>query len=107
MSPNNEVRRLFSPFCPDFSQNSGSQTTFPRDAVQERGAGKIELIRTLHGILCVPVSEEENLRGMTLEQLEALTGSLQEKVRNRPSSMTIDATDRAGRRDGKDRPGRG
>jgi hypothetical protein len=46
--------------------------------------GEIKLIRTLQGILCVPVSEEEDLRGMTLEQLEALTGSLQEKIRNRP-----------------------
>ena len=48
--------------------------------------GKIELIRTLQGILCVPVSGEEDLRGMTLQQLEALTGSLQERIRNRPSS---------------------
>lgn len=48
--------------------------------------GKIELIRTLQGILSVPVSEEQDLRGMTLEQLEALTSSLQEKIRRRPSS---------------------
>jgi predicted transposase/invertase (TIGR01784 family) len=48
--------------------------------------GKIEMIRTLQGILCVPVSEEEDLRGMTLEQLETLTSSLREKVRTRPSS---------------------
>ena len=47
--------------------------------------GKIELIRTLQGILCVPLSEEHDLRGMTLEQLEALTSSLQEKLRGRPS----------------------
>jgi len=47
--------------------------------------GEIKLIRTLQGILCVPPSEEHDLRGMTLEQLEALTSSLQEKLRGRPS----------------------
>jgi predicted transposase/invertase (TIGR01784 family) len=52
--------------------------------IQGEIKGKIELIRTLQGILCVPVGEEKDLRGMTLEQLEALTGSLQEKIRNRP-----------------------
>ena len=46
--------------------------------------GKIELIRTLQGILNVPVSEEQDLCGMTLEQLEALTSSLQQKLRSRP-----------------------
>jgi hypothetical protein len=48
--------------------------------------GKIELIRTLQGILGVPVSEEADLRGMTLEQLEALTSGLRERIRTRPSS---------------------
>jgi len=47
--------------------------------------GKIELIRTLQGILGVPLSEEDDLRGMTLQQLESLTSSLQEKLRSRPS----------------------
>jgi predicted transposase/invertase (TIGR01784 family) len=48
--------------------------------------GEIKLIRTLQGILCIPVGEEEDLRGLSLQQLEALTGSLQEKIRSRPSS---------------------
>ncbi len=48
--------------------------------------GKIELIRTLQGILGASVSEEEDLRGMTLEQLEALTSGLRERIRTRPSS---------------------
>ena len=48
--------------------------------------GKIELIRTLQGILSIPVSVEQDLRGITWEQLEALTSSLQERIRGRPSS---------------------
>ena len=48
--------------------------------------GKIELIRTLQGILSIPVSEEQDLCEMTLEQLEALTSSLQERIRTRLSS---------------------
>ena len=48
--------------------------------------GEIKLIRALQGILGVPVTEEQDLRAMTLEQLEALTSSLQEKLRNRASS---------------------
>jgi len=47
--------------------------------------GEIKLIRTLQGILGVPLSEDDDLRAMTLEQLEALTSSLQEKLRSRPS----------------------
>jgi len=47
--------------------------------------GEIKLIRTLQGILQTPVSEEQHLRAMTLEQLEAVTTALQEKLRNRPS----------------------
>jgi hypothetical protein len=45
--------------------------------------GEIKLIRTLQAILDIPVGEEQNLRAMTLEQLEALTSSLQEKLRSR------------------------
>ena len=41
--------------------------------------------RELEAALCVPLSEEDDLRGMTLQQLETLTSSLQEKLRNRPS----------------------
>jgi predicted transposase/invertase (TIGR01784 family) len=48
--------------------------------------GEIKLIRTLQGILGATVSEDEDLRGMTLEQLEALTSSLRERIRTRPSS---------------------
>jgi predicted transposase/invertase (TIGR01784 family) len=48
--------------------------------------GKIELIRTLQGIMQTAVSEEQDLRTMTLEQLESLTSSLQEQLRNRTPS---------------------
>jgi len=48
--------------------------------------GKIETIRMLQGILRVPVSPEEELHGLNLEQLEALTSSLQERLRSRTSS---------------------
>ena len=54
--------------------------------VEGKIEGEIKLIRTLQGILHAPVSEEQNLRAMSLEQLEALTSSLQEKLRNRTSS---------------------
>jgi predicted transposase YdaD len=45
--------------------------------------GKVELIRMLQGILLAAVSDENELRAMQLEQLEALAKSLQEKLRNR------------------------
>jgi predicted transposase/invertase (TIGR01784 family) len=48
--------------------------------------GKIESIRMLQGLLNVPVSEEQELRTLTLEQLQALTSSLQENLRNRTPS---------------------
>ena len=47
---------------------------------------RIETIQSLQGILCVPVIEEQELRTLTLEQLQALTSSLQEKLRNRTPS---------------------
>jgi hypothetical protein len=47
---------------------------------------RIETIQALQGILCVPVTEEHELRTLTLEQLQALTGGLQEKLRNRTPS---------------------
>ena len=40
----------------------------------------------LQGLLCVPVSEEQELRVLTLEQLQALTSDLQEKLRSRTPS---------------------
>ena len=45
--------------------------------------GEIKLIRTLQGILNLALSEEHDLRVMPLEQLESLTSSLQERLRNR------------------------
>lgn len=35
------------------------------------------------GILGLPVTEEQELRAMNLEQLEAMTGELQSKLRSR------------------------
>jgi hypothetical protein len=48
--------------------------------------GEIKMIRTLQGTLHAPVSEEQELRAMTLEQLESLTSSLKEQLRNRTPS---------------------
>ncbi len=44
---------------------------------------KIETIRMLQGLLHTPLSEEQDLRKLTLEQLQAMTNDLQEKLRNR------------------------
>jgi hypothetical protein len=44
------------------------------------------MIRTLQGLLGVPVTEQQELRKLTLEQLQSLTGDLQEKLRNRTPS---------------------
>ena len=54
--------------------------------VEGKIQGEIKLITTLQCILNIPVSGEQDLRGMPLQQLEALTSDLQEKLRNRPSS---------------------
>jgi len=48
--------------------------------------GKIEMIQMLQGILRLPASEEQELRLLTLEQLQALTSDLQEKLRSRTPS---------------------
>jgi predicted transposase/invertase (TIGR01784 family) len=45
--------------------------------------GKIELIRALQGILHEPESAEQDLRALSLDQLEALAGRLQETARSR------------------------
>ncbi len=47
---------------------------------------RIEMIQSLQGLLRMPVSEEQELRTLTLEQLRALTSSLQEQLRNRTPS---------------------
>ena len=49
---------------------------------------KVDFIRTLQGILAVPISVEQELRSLSLEQLASLTGVLQEKIRNRLSSQS-------------------
>ena len=45
--------------------------------------GKIEMIRMLQELLNLPASQEEEFRGLSLQQLEALTLGLKEKLRNR------------------------
>ncbi len=45
--------------------------------------GEIKLIRTLQGILGGPVAEEQELRALNLEQLEAMTTGLQAQLRSR------------------------
>ena len=54
--------------------------------VEGKIEGKIELIRTLQGIMHTSVSDEQELLAMTLEQLESLTSTLQEQLRNRAPS---------------------
>jgi len=48
--------------------------------------GKIEMVRMLQGLLYMPVSDEKELSAMDLEQLDALTAGLQEKLRGRATS---------------------
>jgi predicted transposase/invertase (TIGR01784 family) len=48
--------------------------------------GKIETIQMLQGILHLPVIKEQDLRTLTLEQLQDLTGELQENLRGRTPS---------------------
>jgi predicted transposase/invertase (TIGR01784 family) len=45
--------------------------------------GKIETVFMLQGLLYLPHTEEQSLRAMSLEQLEALASDLQEKLRSR------------------------
>jgi hypothetical protein len=45
--------------------------------------GEIRMIRTLQGLLGAPLADEEELRASPLEQLQAITSDLQEKLRNR------------------------
>ncbi len=45
--------------------------------------GEIKLIRTLEGILGLTLSKEEDLQNLDLEQLQKVTSTLQERVRNR------------------------
>ncbi len=45
--------------------------------------GEIKLVQMLQGLLYMPLSDEKELGPMGLEQLEALTRSLQEKLRSR------------------------
>ncbi len=47
---------------------------------------RIETIQMLQGLLRAPVSEEHELRTLSLAQLQALTNDLQEKLRNRTPS---------------------
>ncbi len=52
---------------------------------QGKREGKIELIRTLQGLIYAPVSEEQDLCARNVEELEALATSLQEQMRSRKS----------------------
>ncbi len=66
------------------------------DAAERRGKlegkiegqieGQIESIQMLQGILGAPASNVEDLRALNLEQLRAMTGDLQEKLRGRTPS---------------------
>ena len=45
--------------------------------------GEIKAIHMLEGLLLQPLSDEQELSAMSLEQLEAMTSKLQEKLRSR------------------------
>src|SRR5208283_4075701 len=60
--------------------------SFREGKIEGNIAGEIKTIRMLQGLLHVPASEEQELSAMTLEQLESLTSSLQEQLRNRTPS---------------------
>jgi hypothetical protein len=45
--------------------------------------GKIELIRTLEGILGLALSNVEDLQKLDLADLQVLTSNLQDRARNR------------------------
>jgi predicted transposase/invertase (TIGR01784 family) len=48
--------------------------------------GKIETIQMLQGILRLTVTDEKELRTLTLEQLQDMTSNLQDKLRGRTAS---------------------
>jgi predicted transposase/invertase (TIGR01784 family) len=62
------------------------------DAAERKGRregeikGEIKTIQILQGLLGLPVGEAEELRTLAMEQLQALTSTLQEKLRNRVPS---------------------
>lgn len=60
--------------------------TFREGEVEGEIKGEIKMIRTLQGLAGVPVGDEAELRTMNLEQLQAVTTDLQEKLRNRTPS---------------------
>ncbi len=45
--------------------------------------GKVEMVHMLQGLLCIILTDEKELNAMSLEQLESLISSLQEKLRSR------------------------
>ena len=44
---------------------------------------RMEMIQVLQGLLRMPVAQEQELCDLTLEQLQAMTSDLQERLRNR------------------------
>ena len=56
---------------------------FREGRVEGRIEVRIEMIQTLQRLAGVPVAGEDELRTLTLEQLQALTEELQVKLRSR------------------------
>ena len=63
--------------------DSARQEGEMKGKVEGKIEGKIDTIRMLQGLLYLPLSDEQELRAMGLEQLELLASSLQEKLRGR------------------------
>jgi predicted transposase/invertase (TIGR01784 family) len=78
----------------ELDENTRIQTAFEegeaRGKIEGEARGearvRIELIRTLEGLLQLQVSSDAELRGKSLEELQQRAQFLQEMIRNRPSS---------------------
>ena len=70
----------------DAARNEGEQAGLIKGEQAGLIKGKIETIRMLQGLLYLPLSDEQELMAMGLEQLELLASGLQEKLRGRKPS---------------------
>jgi len=67
-------------------RKSELNATFRKGKIEGKIEGEIRMIRTLQRLAGLPVADEGELGTMNLEQLEAMTNDLQEKLRNRTPS---------------------
>ena len=70
----------------DSAEGKSKARRVDKGKVEGKIEGKIDTIRMLQGLLYLPLSDEQELRAMGLEQLELLASGLQEKLRSRKPS---------------------